>query len=316
MILVTGGAGFIGSNFIRRALSETDDIITNLDCLTYAADKNNMPKHVRHDFFKIDIRNKEGVEQFIKQQPKTIFHFAAESHVDNSISGPEVFVDTNVKGTFNLLEAVRKYSPDTLFIHISTDEVYGSLGIDDPSFTENSPYRPNSPYSASKASSDLLVRSYHETYGLKTIITNCSNNYGPYQNKEKLIPKVITNALQDLPIPIYGNGQNVRDWIHVDDHCDALLYLMRKGSIGQSYNIGAGEETTNIDLVNYICNSLNLIKPRTKKYNENITFAKDRLGHDLRYSINYTKLRELGWIPKVGFEVGLYHTIKFYTENI
>lgn len=316
MILVTGGAGFIGSNFIRRALSEIDDIIINLDCLTYAADKNNMPKHVRHDFFKADIRNKEDVEQFIKQQPKTIFHFAAESHVDNSITGPEVFVDTNVKGTFNLLEAIRKYSQDTLFIHISTDEVYGSLGVDDPSFTETSPYRPNSPYSASKAASDLLVRSYHETYGLKTIITNCSNNYGPYQNKEKLIPKVITNALQDLPIPIYGNGENVRDWIHVDDHCDALLHLMHKGSIGQSYNIGAGTETTNIDLVNYICNSLNLIKPRTKKYNENIEFVKDRLGHDLRYSIDNTKLRELGWRPKVGFEVGLYHTIKFYTENI
>jgi dTDP-glucose 4,6-dehydratase len=312
MILVTGGAGFIGSNFIRFVLDKYGENIINLDALTYAGNKGNLPSNHKHLFFKTDIRDYEQVVNYVKLQPRVIVHFAAESHVDNSIEGPRVFVDTNVIGTFNLLEAVRQHSPDTLFIHVSTDEVFGSLGFDDPAFTENHPYKPNSPYSASKAASDHLVRSYHETYGLMTIITNCSNNYGPYQHKEKLIPKVIERALLNQPIPVYGDGMNRRDWIHVDDHCAAIDYLISKGTPGETYNIGTMCEVANIDMVTHICNRLDLFVPQEKKYETNITFVKDRLGHDLRYAIDNSKLVNLGWKPTIQFNQGLDEVIKFY----
>jgi len=312
MILVTGGAGFIGSNFIRLMLNKYTENIINLDALTYAGNKNNLPSNHKHLFFKTDIRNYEQVVNYVKLQPRVIVHFAAESHVDNSIEGPRVFVDTNVIGTFNLLEAVRQHSPDTLFIHISTDEVFGSLGFDDSAFTETHPYKPNSPYSASKAASDHLVRSYHETYGLMTIITNCSNNYGPYQHKEKLIPKVIERALLNQPIPVYGDGMNRRDWIHVQDHCSAIDYLISKGTPGETYNIGTMCEVANIDMVTHICNRLDMFVPQEKKYETNITFVKDRLGHDLRYAIDNSKLVNLGWKPTIQFNQGLDEVIKFY----
>lgn len=312
MILVTGGAGFIGSNFVRMALDKYSENIINLDALTYAANKNNLPYNHKHLFFKADITNYEQVVSYVRLKPRVIVHFAAESHVDNSIEGPRIFVDTNVVGTFNLLEAVRKYSQDTVFIHISTDEVFGSLGLEDPPFTENTPYKPNSPYSASKAASDHLVRSYHETYGINTIITNCSNNYGPRQHKEKLIPKVIERALLNQPIPIYGDGMNHRDWIHVDDHCKAIDFLIDKGQPGETYNIGTMCEVANIDLVTHICQRLDLFVPQENKYETNITFVKDRLGHDLRYAIDNSKLVGLGWKPTVQFNEGLDETIKFY----
>lgn len=313
MILITGGAGFIGSNYLRLALNKfPNEEIVNLDLLTYASNKDNLPNNPQHSFFQIDITNFDEIVTCIKHKPRIIIHFAAESHVDNSISGPKVFINTNIIGTFNLLEAVKKYSPDTLFVHISTDEVFGSLGLEDPAFTETSQYQPNSPYSASKAASDHLVRSYHETYGIKTITTNCSNNYGPYQHKEKLIPKVIERALKNEPIPIYGDGMNRRDWIHVTDHCLAINFLIENGTPGQSYNIGSMCEVANIDLVTHICQRLDEFVPQENKYETNITFVKDRLGHDLRYAIDNSKLVGLGWKPTVQFNEGLDETIKFY----
>lgn len=312
MILVTGGAGFIGSNFVRLMLNTYIENVINLDALTYAGSKDNLPQNHKHLFFKVDIREYEQVVNYVKLQPRVLVHFAAESHVDNSIAGPRVFVDTNIVGTFNLLEAVRQYSPDTLFIHVSTDEVYGSLNFEDNAFTENHPYKPNSPYSASKAASDHLVRSYYETYGIKTIITNCSNNYGPRQHKEKLIPKVIDCALQNKPIPVYGDGMNRRDWIHVDDHCSAIDYLIKKGVAGETYNIGTMCEVANIDMVTHICQRLDEFVPQENKYETNITFVTDRLGHDLRYAIDNSKLVSLGWVPIIQFNKGLDETIKFY----
>ena len=312
MILITGGAGFIGSNFVRLMLNTYMENVINLDALTYAGSKDNLPHNHKHLFFKVDIRDYEQVVNYVKLQPRVLVHFAAESHVDNSIAGPRVFVDTNIVGTFNLLEAVRQHSPDTLFIHVSTDEVYGSLGFEDPAFTENHPYKPNSPYSASKAASDHLVRSYHETYGINTIITNCSNNYGPRQHKEKLIPKVIDCALQNKPIPVYGDGMNRRDWIHVDDHCSAIDYLIKKGVAGETYNIGTMCEVANIDMVTHICQRLDEFVPQENKYETNITFVTDRLGHDLRYAIDNSKLLALGWVPIIQFNKGLDETIKFY----
>lgn len=312
MILVTGGAGFIGSNFVRLMLNTYIENVINLDALTYAGSKDNLPHNHKHLFFKVDITDYEQVVNYVKLQPRVLVHFAAESHVDNSIAGPRVFVDTNIVGTFNLLEAVRQHSPDTLFIHVSTDEVYGSLDFEDPAFTENHPYKPNSPYSASKAASDHLVRSYYETYGIKTIITNCSNNYGPRQHKEKLIPKVIDCALQNKPIPVYGDGMNRRDWIHVDDHCSAIDYLIKKGVAGETYNIGTMCEVANIDMVTHICQRLDEFVPQENKYETNITFVTDRLGHDLRYAIDNSKLVSLGWVPIIQFNKGLDETIKFY----
>jgi dTDP-glucose 4,6-dehydratase len=310
MILVTGGAGFIGSNFVKIMLAKYVENVINLDALTYAANKDNLPHSHKHLFFKTDITKYDQVVNFVKLNPRVLVHFAAESHVDNSISNPRIFVDTNIVGTFNLLEAVRKYSPDTLFVHVSTDEVYGSLGLEDPAFTEDHPYRPNSPYSASKAASDLLVRSYYETFGINTIITNCSNNYGPKQHKEKLIPKVIECAIMDKPIPLYGDGMNIRDWIHVIDHCEAIDFLIKTGKAGQTYNIGANNEISNRDIVHRICQIFDNVAPKNNKSHcELITFVTDRPGHDRRYALNTKKLNILGWRPKKIFNQELENLI-------
>lgn len=312
-ILVTGGCGFIGSNFVRRWLSMNDELLINLDKMTYASDPTLNPEfkdHPSYMFRKGSIEDM-GVlaELLMVHNPRAIVNFAAESHVDNSIANAYPFMKTNVMGTFNLLECVRQYNPEIRFIHVSTDEVFGSLGPYDLPFTEKTPYDPRSPYSASKAASDHLVRAYHHTHGLQTIITNCSNNYGPYQNPEKLIPVIIRKALAGEGIPIYGQGTNVRDWIYVTDHVDALFDVLERGDIGETYCIGGGNEYSNLRIAVEILELLEIDK-------DLITFVEDRKGHDFRYAIDSSKIYEdLGWKPRVDFMDGLYKTVEWYKQN-
>jgi len=323
-ILVTGGAGFIGSAVVRRAVAKGHSVV-NLDALTYAACLENVAPVAdspNYAFENADIRNPEALARiFARHQPDAVMHLAAESHVDRSIDGPAAFIETNVTGTFNLLEAAREYwqargKPGNFrFHHISTDEVFGTLGADGL-FTEETPYAPNSPYSASKAASDHLVRAWAETYGLPTVMTNCSNNYGPYHFPEKLIPVVILNALAGRPIPVYGKGENVRDWLYVEDHARALLLVLEKGALGRSYNIGGNSEARNIDLVRMICAILDRLRPAGAPHADLIEFVADRPGHDLRYAIDASRIRdELGWRPSVTLEQGLERTVKWYLEN-
>jgi len=324
-LLVTGGAGFIGSNLIRHIIDQPEiDKLVNLDCLTYAGHLENLgdlQQHPRYVFEQVDLRNKSGVGNVVRQHAIThVMHLAAESHVDRSIVGPDEFILTNVVGTFHLLEACRAcwaVNPDgRRLLHVSTDEVYGSLG---PSgkFTEETPYAPNSPYSASKASSDLLVRAYHHTYGLPIVITNCSNNYGPYQFPEKLIPVIIQKLVQRQSIPVYGDGMNVRDWLFVLDHAEALWCVLQKGGSGQTYNIGGNNEWPNLRIVERICDLIDELRPELGGHSRNlITFVKDRPGHDRRYAIDATKIsRELGWEPKHDFAAGLRLTVSWYLAN-
>jgi dTDP-glucose 4,6-dehydratase len=321
MLLVTGGAGFIGSNFVVSTIKETGEPIVNLDKLTYAGSLRNLAalrEDKRHTFVQGDICDRALVAEILKKhKPRAIVHFAAESHVDRSIAGPAAFVQTNVVGTFSLLEEARSYGERIRFLHVSTDEVYGSLGPSDPAFTEETPYAPNSPYAASKAASDHLVRAYHHTYGLDTVTTNCSNNYGPYQYPEKLIPLMIATALAGKPLPVYGDGKNVRDWLYVLDHCDGIRVALERGRSGETYNIGGASERMNIDLVRTICALLDEMAPRKGgSYAELISFVTDRPGHDRRYAIDATKIaRELGWKPRETFESGLKKTVRWYLEN-
>ena len=330
-ILITGGAGFIGSNFIPYFLDKYENYnIVNLDILTYAGDLKNLQeceKNPRYKFIKGNICNRELVEFIFNEYDiKGIIHFAAESHVDNSIKDPSIFIETNVVGTFTLIDVAYKYwmvkpfdckeeYKDCRFHHISTDEVYGTLNETDL-FTEETPYAPNSPYSASKASSDMIVRSYQETYGLNTVITNCSNNYGPKQHDEKLIPTIIRNALQGNPIPIYGDGKNIRDWLYVLDHCKGIDLVYHKGKAGQTYNIGGRNEKTNLQIANTICTILDKKIPKEKSYKELITFVEDRAGHDRRYAIDASKIeRELGWRADENFDSGIVKTVEWYMEK-
>jgi dTDP-glucose 4,6-dehydratase len=323
MLLVTGGAGFIGSNFVVSTIKETAESIVNLDKLTYAGNLKNLDTlrgDRRHTFLQGDIADRELVRKLLRMhKPRAIVHFAAESHVDRSIEGPAEFVQTNVVGTWSLLEEARAYCSDESFrfLHVSTDEVYGSLGPADPAFTEQTPYAPNSPYAASKAASDHLVRAYHHTYGLPTLTTNCSNNYGPHQFPEKLIPLMIRNALAGKPLPVYGDGGNVRDWLYVADHCAAVRLVLGKGRVGETYNIGGENEIVNIELVRTLCRLLDRAQPRKGgSYSDLITFVKDRAGHDRRYAMNIDKIRrELGWAPKESFESGLEKTVRWYLDN-
>jgi dTDP-glucose 4,6-dehydratase len=322
MLLVTGGAGFIGSNFVASTIAATGEPIVNLDKLTYAGSLRNLEalrEDARHIFVQGDIGDRALVRDLLKKhKPRAIVHLAAESHVDRSIAGPALFIQTNVLGTFSLLEEARAFSDKLRFLHVSTDEVYGSLGPKDPAFTEATPYAPNSPYAASKAASDHLVRAYHHTYGLPTLTTNCSNNYGPHQFPEKLIPLTISNAFAGKPLPVYGDGKNVRDWLYVLDHCEALRLVLERGRAGETYNIGGGAERANIDLVNTICGLLDKAAPRKGggKYAELITFVKDRPGHDRRYAIDSTKVAgELGWRPRENLESGLKKTVDWYIQN-
>ena len=326
-ILVTGGAGFIGSAVVRLAIARGHSIV-NVDALTYAACLENVAsvsESSQYSFEHADIRDRSALDTiFEKYQPDAVMHLAAESHVDRSIDGPADFIETNVTGTFNMLEAARSYwqahgKPETFrFHHISTDEVYGSLPSDPSAqFTEETPYDPRSPYSASKASSDHLVRAWHETYGLPVVLTNCSNNYGPYHFPEKLIPVIILNALAGKPLPIYGTGSNIRDWLYVEDHAEALLLVLEKGAIGRSYNIGGENERTNLELVQTVCKILDRLKPKNSgTYADLIRFVQDRPGHDARYAIDPSRIRdELGWRPSVAVEEGLEKTIHWYLDN-
>lgn len=332
-ILVTGGAGFIGSNFVLHALTAHPDWhIINFDALTYAGDKSNLTEvegHARYSFVQGDITDRAQIEKVFDQFPiDGIIHFAAESHVDNSIAGPEAFIRTNINGTFNLLDVARRrwmkapFQPiegkeANRFLHISTDEVFGSLGPEGL-FTEKTPYAPNSPYSASKASSDLLVRSYFHTYGLNTVTTNCSNNYGPRQHKEKLIPTIIRTALAEKSIPIYGDGKNVRDWLYVLDHVKGIEAAFLRGKAGETYNVGGKNERTNNEIVQTVCALLNKLRPRAngKPYQELITYVQDRAGHDKRYAIDATKIeRELGWKAEENFESGIVKTVEWYAKK-
>jgi dTDP-glucose 4,6-dehydratase len=329
MLLVTGGAGFIGSNFVLSSIAATGEPIVNLDKLTYAGNAANLDAlraDARHVFVKGDICERALVRQlFERHRPRAVLHLAAESHVDRSIEGPAAFVQTNVVGTFALLEEARAYwrslgAPERAafrFLHVSTDEVYGSLGADDPAFSETTPYAPNSPYSASKAASDHLVRAYWHTYGLPTLTTHCSNNYGPHQFPEKLIPLMIHQALAGKPLPVYGDGQNVRDWLYVLDHCAALRTVLERGRPGEAYNIGGGAELKNVDLVKTLCALLDDARPRTGgSHADLITFVKDRPGHDRRYAIDAGKIqRELGWKPAESFASGLKKTVRWYLER-
>ena len=326
-ILITGGAGFIGSAVVRLAISRGHSVV-NLDALTYAATLESLASisdHPNYLFVKMNIRERENLDAiFSKHKPNAVMHLAAESHVDRSIDRPTNFVETNITGTFNILEASRKHwqeqgCPDEFrFHHISTDEVYGSLPSDpNARFTESTPYDPRSPYSASKASSDHLVRAWHETYGLPVIVTNCSNNFGPYQFPEKLIPVVILNALSEKPLPIYGNGKNIRDWLYVDDHANALLLALEKGKSGRTYNIGDENERTNLEVVKAVCSILDRLSPRKKgQYADLITFVIDRPGHDARYAIDPSRIRkELGWKATGSFDQNLEKTIQWYLDN-
>lgn len=323
-LLVTGGAGFIGSAVVRLAVAQGHQVV-NLDALTYAACLDNVASVAddpNYAFVEADICDRAAMDAALAHhQPDAIMHLAAESHVDRSIDGPGAFIETNVTGTYTLLEAARAYwtkagQPETFrFHHVSTDEVFGSLGATGQ-FTEDTPYDPRSPYSASKAASDHLVRAWHETYGLPVVLTNCSNNYGPYHFPEKLIPVVILNALAGKPIPIYGAGENVRDWLYVEDHADALLHVVQNGSVGRSYNIGGENEARNIDLVRMICAILDTKRPAAGPYADQITFVTDRPGHDARYAIDPTRIREeLGWRPSLTLEQGLEKTVQWYLDN-
>ncbi len=330
MILVTGGAGFIGSNFVLDWLAQSSEPVLNLDKLTYAGNLKNLASldgNAEHIFVHGDIGDAELVASLLhKYQPRAIVNLAAESHVDRSIHGPEDFVNTNIVGTFKLLEAVRGYwgqledeaKQSFRFLHVSTDEVYGSLAKDDPAFTETHRYEPNSPYSASKAASDHLVRAYHHTYGLPVLTTNCSNNYGPYHFPEKLIPLMIVNALAGKALPVYGDGQQVRDWLYVKDHCSAIRRVLDAGRLGETYNVGGWNEKPNLSIVHSVCSLLNEMRPRAdgKSYSDQITYVKDRPGHDRRYAIDASKIeRELGWKPEETFETGIRKTVQWYLNH-
>ena len=329
MILVTGGAGFIGANFVLDWIAATGEPVVNLDALTYAGNLESLKSldgDARHIFVKGDIGDRPLLDRLLAEhQPRAIVHFAAESHVDRSIHGPGTFVQTNVNGTFALLEAARSYwSPLPAdrkqafrFHHVSTDEVYGSLAATDPAFTENHPYEPNSPYSASKAASDHLVRAWHHTYGLPVLTTNCSNNYGPYHFPEKLIPLMIVNALAGKPLPVYGDGQQVRDWLYVKDHTSAIREVLARGRLGETYNVGGWNEKPNIEIVKTVCALLDEMKPDPAgSYSRLVTYVTDRPGHDRRYAIDARKLeRELGWKPAETFETGIRKTVRWYLDN-
>lgn len=324
-IIVTGGAGFIGSAVIRHLIKNTEHSVVCLDKLTYAGNLETLKEvsdSERYAFEQADICDRNAVEAiFKKHQPDAIMHLAAESHVDRSIDGPAEFIKTNLVGTFTLLDVSRNYAkekPEFRFHHISTDEVYGDLPLDNSLFTEETPYNPSSPYSASKAGSDHLVRAWHRTFGLKTMVTNCSNNYGPYHFPEKLIPLVILNALEGKPLPVYGKGEQVRDWLFVEDHARALVKVCTEGVPGETYNIGGHNEKQNIEVVKTICKILDEVRPRAdgKSYAEQITFVADRPGHDLRYAIDASKIqRELGWKPQETFETGMRKTVMWYLDN-
>jgi dTDP-glucose 4,6-dehydratase len=328
MILVTGGAGFIGSNFVIDWLAASGEPVVNLDKLTYAGNLANLASLAhdeRHVFVHGDIADRELLDRlFVTREPRAVVHFAAESHVDRSIQGPAAFVRTNVVGTFELLEAARSYwqglGPERnagfRFLHVSTDEVYGSLGETDAPFSETTPYAPNSPYSASKAASDHLVRAYHHTYGLPAVTTHCSNNYGPYQFPEKLIPLMIANALEGHALPVYGDGRQVRDWLYVGDHCEAIRVALASGTPGETYNIGGNAERRNIDVVHALCDTLQSLRPREGGYRALVTSVADRPGHDRRYAIDAAKIRaSLGWTPRETFETGLAKTVRWYLDH-
>ena len=330
MILVTGGAGFIGGNFVLDWLSGSDEGVVNVDKLTYAGNLQTLDSfkdNPNHVFVQADIGDTAVIPELLaKYQPRAVVNFAAESHVDRSIHGPSDFIETNIVGTFNLLESVRAYwnnlpeaqKSSFRFLHVSTDEVYGTLAADDPPFAETNRYEPNSPYSASKAASDHLVRAWHHTYGLPVLTTNCSNNYGPYHFPEKLIPLVILNARAGKPLPIYGDGQQIRDWLFVKDHCSAIRRVLEAGKLGETYNVGGWNEKANLDVVHTICALLDELSPRAdgKSYAEQITFVTDRPGHDRRYAIDARKLeRELGWKPAETFETGIRKTVQWYLDN-
>ncbi len=330
MIFVTGGAGFIGSNFVLDWLGESHEPVLNLDKLTYAGNRQNFASlngDARHVFVEGDIGDSALVDVLLAEhQPRAIINFAAESHVDRSIHGPEDFIQTNIMGTFRLLEAVRKYWGEQdaagksafKFLHVSTDEVYGSLAKEDPAFSETKRYEPNSPYSASKAASDHLVRAYHHTYGLPVLTTNCSNNYGPYHFPEKLIPLMIVNALAGKNLPVYGDGMQIRDWLYVKDHCSAIRRVLEAGRVGEVYNIGGWNEKPNIDIVNTICALLDELRPKAggASYRSQITYVTDRPGHDRRYAIDAGKIeRELGWRPSETFDTGIRKTVQWYLDN-
>ncbi len=328
-VLVTGGAGFIGSNFVLDWLAHAGESVVNLDKLTYAgnlANLRSLEADPRHVFMRGDICDADLLRRLLAEhQVRAVVHFAAESHVDRSIHGPAAFVQTNVVGTFSLLEQVRAYWEGLSgerrarfrLLHVSTDEVYGSLGPRDPAFTETTPYAPNSPYSASKAASDHLVRAYHHTYGLPVLTTNCSNNYGPFQFPEKLIPLMVLNGLEGKPLPVYGDGANVRDWLYVEDHCRAIRTVLESGVPGETYNIGGAAERSNIDVVKAICALLDRLSPRAGRHEQLIRFVTDRPGHDRRYAMDSSKLsRELGWSPRESFETGLERTVRWYLEHM
>jgi dTDP-glucose 4,6-dehydratase len=329
LILVTGGAGFIGANFVLDWLKAAGEPVVTLDKLTYAGNPENLASlqgDARHQLVQGDICDRDMVRGLLTaHRPRAVVHFAAESHVDRSILGPGEFIQTNVVGTFSLLEEVRAHwghltgaeRDDFRFLHVSTDEVYGSLSATDPAFSETTPYAPNSPYSASKAGSDHLVRAYHHTYGLPVLTTNCSNNYGPYQFPEKLIPLMIANALAGKPLPVYGDGQNVRDWLYVGDHCSAIRRVLEAGRPGEVYNVGGNAEKKNLDVVKVLCATLDAARPRASgSYSDLVTFVKDRPGHDRRYAIDARKIRgELGWSPAETFDTGLARTVRWYLDN-
>ena len=329
-ILVTGAAGFIGANFVLDWLEQCNEPVVNLDLLTYAGNLENLKElegDPRYQFVFGNIGDRELVSKLLADtQPRAVINFAAESHVDRSIHGPGDFIQTNIVGTFNLLESVRGYwndLPDAeraafRFLHVSTDEVYGSLSKEDPPFSETNQYEPNSPYSASKAASDHLVRAWHHTYGLPVLTTNCSNNYGPYHFPEKLIPLCILNALNGKPLPIYGDGQQIRDWLYVKDHCSAIRRVLEAGKLGETYNVGGWNEKANLDVVNTLCSILDELQPRAdgQSYATQITFVQDRPGHDRRYAIDARKLeKELGWKPQETFETGIRKTVQWYLDN-
>ncbi|CAB3687967.1 dTDP-glucose 4,6-dehydratase [Achromobacter pestifer] len=329
-IIVTGGAGFIGSNFVLDWFQESSEPVVTLDKLTYAGNPDNLASlksNQAHKLVQGDIGDAELVSRLLAEhKPRAVLNFAAESHVDRSIHGPGEFIQTNIVGTFHLLEAVRAYwntLPDAeraafRFLHVSTDEVYGSLKKDDPAFSETNRYEPNSPYSASKAASDHLVRAYHHTYGLPVLTTNCSNNYGPYHFPEKLIPLVIHNALAGKPLPIYGDGQQIRDWLYVKDHCSAIRRVLADGQLGETYNVGGWNEKANLEVVHTLCALLDELSPRAdgQPYKNQITFVKDRPGHDQRYAIDASRLeRELGWKPAETFDTGIRKTVQWYLQN-